>query len=89
TVLPFHRAVMSDPAFVPETGVFSVHTRWIETEFDTPIEPFAAGVVDSEEADERTSVTVEVGGKRLEVTLPASLGSVTDGAAAKNGKKKR
>lgn len=89
TVLPFHRAVMSDPAFVPETGAFSVHTRWIETEFDTPIEPFAAGVVDSEEADERTSVTVEVGGKRLEVTLPASLGSVTDGAAAKNGKKKR
>ena len=90
TVLPFHRAVMSDPAFVPEQGPFSVHTRWIETEFTTPIAPFAAGVVDGEEAAERTSVTVEVGGKRLEVTLPASLG-VGEGLAAKNGaaKKKR
>jgi len=88
TVLPFHRAVMSDPAFVPDHGPFSVHTRWIETEFDAQIEPFTAGAMDSEEVPERTSVTVEVGGKRLEVTLPASLGSVSE-AAAKNGKKKR
>ena len=31
TVLPFHRAVVSDPAFTSEP--FRVHTRWIETEF--------------------------------------------------------
>src|SRR5215470_5195225 len=31
TVLPFHRAVVDDPAFTAEP--FSVHTRWIETEF--------------------------------------------------------
>src|SRR5699024_2338693 len=32
TVLPFHRAVVSDPAFAAEDGQFTVHTRWIETE---------------------------------------------------------
>lgn len=89
TVLPFHRAVMSDPAFVPESGPFTVHTRWIETEFDTHIEPFTAGVVNTEEPVERTTVTVEVSGKRLEVTLPAALGTVTDGSPAKNGAAKK
>ncbi|MBD4400602.1 acetyl-/propionyl-CoA carboxylase subunit alpha, partial [Xanthomonas citri pv. citri] len=37
SVLPFHRAVVRDPAFAPEIAgseePFSVHTRWIETEF--------------------------------------------------------
>ena len=89
TVLPFHRAVMSDPAFVPEQGAFTVHTRWIETEFDTHIEPFTAGVVDGEESIERTSVVVEVGGKRLEVTLPSSIGSLNDGNGTKNGTAKK
>ena len=91
TVLPFHRAVMSDPSFVPAEGPFKVHTRWIETEFDTAIEPhpMPMGGEDAAE-DERTSVTVEVGGKRLEVTLPSSLGSVSSNGAEKAaGKKKR
>ncbi len=95
TVLPFHRAVMSDPAFVPAEGSFRVHTRWIETEFDTFIAPHPFPTEQAEEEDnERTSVTVEVGGKRLEVTLPASLGSVSSnhsadkaGAAAKKKRK--
>ncbi|MDR4533577.1 biotin carboxylase N-terminal domain-containing protein [Glutamicibacter sp. PS] len=89
TVLPFHRAVMSDPAFIPEEGPFSVHTRWIETEFSADIAPFTpTGAADAEEA-ERTAITVEVGGKRLEVTLPASLGQVSEALAAKNGAKKK
>src|SRR5208282_3807501 len=37
TVLPFHRAVVTDPAFAGEP--LRVHTRWIETEFDTPMPP--------------------------------------------------
>ncbi len=88
TVLPFHRAVMSDAAFVPESGPFKVHTRWIETEFATVIEPHPMPMAEAEEADERTSVTVEVAGKRLEVTLPSSLGSVS-ATADKSAKKKR
>jgi acetyl-CoA/propionyl-CoA carboxylase, biotin carboxylase, biotin carboxyl carrier protein len=72
TVLPFHRAVVDDPAFAGEP--FRVHTRWIETEWDNRIPPSpAAG--EAEVAAERERVTVEVGGKRLEVVLPAGLGS--------------
>jgi acetyl-CoA/propionyl-CoA carboxylase biotin carboxyl carrier protein len=71
TVLPFHRAVVNDPAFTGEP--FAVFTRWIETEFTADLEP--QDVVPAAEADaERQRLTVEVGGKRLEVTLPATLG---------------
>ncbi|MFJ4818120.1 biotin carboxylase N-terminal domain-containing protein [Streptomyces sp. NPDC088801] len=80
TAVPFHRKVVTDPAFAPElTGsdaAFTVHTRWIETEFVNDIKPFTAPA-DAAETDEETgreTVVVEVGGKRLEVSLPASLG---------------
>ena len=44
TALPFHRAVVSDPAFAPAGGApFTVHTRWIETEFVNEIPAFSAG----------------------------------------------
>jgi acetyl-CoA/propionyl-CoA carboxylase biotin carboxyl carrier protein len=80
TVLPFHRAVVADPAFTGEP--FTVHTRWIETEFAADIPPFA-GDLDAGQAAEtdRERITVEVGGKRLEVTLPAGL-AASGGAAA-------
>jgi acetyl-CoA/propionyl-CoA carboxylase biotin carboxyl carrier protein len=82
TVLPFHRAVVRDPAFTGEP--FRVHTRWIETEFAAPIEPYAGPVASPGETAERERITVEVGGKRLEVVLPAGLGagSASAGAAA-------
>ncbi|AUS79365.1 acetyl-/propionyl-CoA carboxylase subunit alpha [Actinoalloteichus sp. AHMU CJ021] len=72
TVLPFHRAVVRDPAFTAEDG-FAVHTRWIETEFDNTIEPFTSGGASAGEDEPRESVVVEVGGRRLEVSLPAGL----------------
>jgi acetyl-CoA/propionyl-CoA carboxylase, biotin carboxylase, biotin carboxyl carrier protein len=75
TVLPFHRVIVRDPAFVES---FTVHTRWIETEFDNTIEPFVA-TEELPEADERQNLVVEVGGRRLEVSLP---GGLTTGAAA-------
>ena len=82
TVLPFHRAVVNDPAFTGEP--FSVHTRWIETEFTGELEP--QDLVPAAEADaERERLTVEVGGKRLEVTLPAALGVHAAVAAAPAG----
>ncbi|MET1153025.1 biotin carboxylase N-terminal domain-containing protein [Arthrobacter sp.] len=90
TVLPFHRAVVADPAFAPEDGPFSIHTRWIETEFHNDIPAFqSAPAAPADEDGERQRVTVEVGGKRLEVVLPASLGSGTGPAARSNGKPKR
>ncbi len=78
TALPFHRAVVRDPAFVED---FSVHTRWMETEFDNTIPPYAGGAAAADEPAAREAVVVEVGGKRLEVVLPAGLG-VGGGSAA-------
>ncbi|QNE20881.1 biotin/lipoyl-binding protein [Kribbella qitaiheensis] len=84
SAVPFHAAVVSDPAFVGADG-FKVHTRWIETEFDNQIPPYD-GIAEGAEPDEREKVTVEVGGKRLEVVLPAGLGA--SAAAAGTAKKK-
>lgn len=77
TVIPFHRVVLEDPAFVPAEGEeFKVHTRWIETEFNNTIPMYAGapGSVDSDE-NERTTVVVEVNGKRMEVSLPETGGA--------------
>ncbi|WP_335939266.1 acetyl/propionyl/methylcrotonyl-CoA carboxylase subunit alpha [Streptomyces sp. PTD5-9] len=76
TAIPFHRAVVVDPAFAPADGTpFTVHTRWIETEFVNEIKPFTAPAdAEPEEETGRETVVVEVGGKRLEVSLPSSLG---------------
>ena len=71
TVLPFHRAVVRDPAFTSEP--FTVHTRWIETEWEGGIEPFTARGEAAPGTEERETVVVEVGGKRLEVKLPSKL----------------
>jgi acetyl-CoA/propionyl-CoA carboxylase biotin carboxyl carrier protein len=68
TVLPFHRAVVTDPAFASGTSL-GVHTRWIETEFATPLPPAEAASPAAPPAD-REKLTVEVGGKRLEVIVP-------------------
>ena len=79
TAIPFHRAVVHDPAFYEEP--FRIHTRWIETEFNNTIPPYVAGAEVAEPA-ERERVVVEVGGRRIEVTLPAGLGVGTGTAAA-------
>ncbi|MGW2305192.1 acetyl/propionyl/methylcrotonyl-CoA carboxylase subunit alpha [Streptomyces sp. NPDC001809] len=73
TAIPFHRAVVVDPAFTSDP--FRVHTRWIETEFVNEIKPFAPAGADADEDESgRETIVVEVGGKRLEVSLPSSLG---------------
>ena len=81
SVLPFHRAVLQEPAFVAGDGSFGVHTRWIETEFATPIEPYT-GALGESDAAERTSYVVEVDGRRIEVRLPASLSTPAVRASA-------
>jgi acetyl-CoA/propionyl-CoA carboxylase, biotin carboxylase, biotin carboxyl carrier protein len=87
TVLPFHRAVVRDPAFTGEP--FAVHTRWIETEFGNDLAPYDAAADADGAADDgvtaRDRITVEVGGKRLEVTLPAGLGAVGAGGSSAAG----
>ncbi|WP_066299233.1 acetyl/propionyl/methylcrotonyl-CoA carboxylase subunit alpha [Arthrobacter luteolus] len=90
TVLPFHAAVVSDPAFAPEEGPFSVHTRWIETEFNNTIPAFSGEPAQGSGEDaSRQRLTVEVGGKRLEVVLPAGLASAPSRGTAANGKPRK
>ncbi|MEV4193146.1 biotin carboxylase N-terminal domain-containing protein [Streptomyces toxytricini] len=89
TAIPFHRAVVADPAFAPTDGTpFKVHTRWIETEFVNEIPAFTAPAADeAEDEPGRETVVVEVGGKRLEVSLPSSLGMTLARTAAAGGAK--
>lgn len=83
TVIPFDRVVVRDPAFVGDENGFSVHTRWIETEFDNTIEPFTGGEpIDEEDSQPRQKVVVEVGGRRLEVSLPGDLALSGGGGGA-------
>ncbi len=90
TVLPFHRAVVSDPAFAPSDPqqTFSVHTRWIETEFVNTIPPWSPDegpAPQAEDPEPRQVVVVEVGGKRLEVSLPAGFGGGVGGVGGVGG----
>ncbi|MEU6209081.1 biotin carboxylase N-terminal domain-containing protein [Streptomyces sp. NPDC047023] len=89
TAIPFHRAVVADPAFAPTDGSpFTVYTRWIETEFVNEIPAFTAPAAeDTEDEPGRETVVVEVGGKRLEVSLPSSLGMTLARTAAAGGAK--
>jgi acetyl-CoA/propionyl-CoA carboxylase, biotin carboxylase, biotin carboxyl carrier protein len=90
TVLPFHQAVLRDEAFTAEP--FSVHTRWIETEFVNEIPPYSAeadeepGAAGPADAAARERIVVEVGGKRLDVVLPGGLGVTAAGGAAGAGR---
>jgi acetyl-CoA/propionyl-CoA carboxylase biotin carboxyl carrier protein len=91
TALPFHRAVVRDEAFAPADPEqhFTIHNRWIETEFNNTIAPFTGGGVAEEDAAPRERVTVEVGGKRLEVVLPQGLAAANgSGGAAKAAPKR-
>lgn len=91
TVLPFHRAVVRDPAFTADDGHFAVHTRWIETEFDNTVKPFdlaASGdpAHDGNEAGgtggaQRRTIVAEVNGRRVTVALPADIFTAAPGAA--------
>jgi acetyl-CoA/propionyl-CoA carboxylase biotin carboxyl carrier protein len=87
TVVPFHQAVLQDAAFTAEDGHFGVHTRWIETEFSGQIAPYAGPLSGAPEPPARSRVVVEVNGKRLEVTVPADLGTANGSAGASRSKK--
>lgn len=93
TAITFHEVIVNDPAWVAASnptgeGSFDVYTTWIETDFNNTITPYggAPGQPD-EEAGERQKVVVEVGGKRLEVVIPAGLGGLAAGPAAGGAKK--
>ena len=75
TVLPFHRKIVDDAAFIGNeaAGKFGIYTRWIETEWNNDIEAWSGIAEAGNEPAERNNVVVEVGGKRIEVSLPKRL----------------
>ena len=91
TALTFHRVVVREPDFAPAGAdePFRVHTRWIETEFNNTIEAFTGTAEADAEAAERTNITVEVGGKRVEVSLPQTLAVTSGGGTSGAAKPKR
>ena len=88
TALTFHRAVADEPDFAPADPAahFVVHTRWIETEFNNTIPAYSGAVAGVDTDGERERVTVEVGGKRIDVVLPA--GFAAGGGGGGGGAKK-
>ncbi len=93
TVIPFHRAVIDDPAYVGASnpsgeGSFDVYTTWIETDFDNQIEPYGGDSAEADEPGERQTVVVEVGGRRLDVVIPAGLGGLAGAGGSGGGAKK-
>ena len=86
TVIPFHQAILTDPAFTAEDGNFTVYTKWIEEEWDNQLEPYAGETAEAEETTSPQTYTVEVDGRRLEVALPADL---IIGAGGRKKKKRR
>ncbi|TDN45693.1 acetyl-CoA/propionyl-CoA carboxylase biotin carboxyl carrier protein [Curtobacterium flaccumfaciens] len=84
TVLPFHRAVVSDPAFAtPDDSPFSIYTQWIETDFVNEIPAWSGSPESLPEPGARESVVVEVQGKRIEVTMPSIVGGGAAGATGR------
>ena len=93
TVVPFHRHIVENPAFVGDDTHFDVYTKWIEEEWDNPIPPYV-DPADAEEAEEATpnqKVVVEIDGRRVEIALPGDLALAGGGAggAKKKAKKRR
>ncbi|PPJ25221.1 acetyl-/propionyl-CoA carboxylase subunit alpha [Nocardia nova] len=90
TVLPFDRHIVTNPAFVGRvtadgSETFDVYTKWIENEWENTIEPYTGGQpIEDEDEGARQTVVVEVGGRRLEVSLPGHL-TVGAGAAGAAG----
>ena len=66
TALPFHRAIVEDPAF---TENFSVYTSYIESEFVNEIPAFAIQDADIETKAANEMLVAEVNGKRFEIKV--------------------
>lgn len=89
TVIPFHQAIVSDPAFTAENGSFDVYTKWIEEEWVNELPAYVDPDAPAEDdADPAQKFVVEVAGRRIEVALPSNL-IFGGGSPRKKSKKRR
>ena len=72
TALPFHRAIVEDPAFTQD---FKIYTSYIENEFNNQIPAFKYQVQERESQPAAQSLVAEVNGKRfgIQVHTPAPI----------------
>lgn len=91
SVLSFHRAVLRAPEFVAADGNFGVFTTWIETDFAPVVLALGRSAPSDSGGQEEgmSRVIVEVGGKRLEVVLPAALAAAGRAGARSGGPSRR
>ena len=89
TVLPFHRKIVRDPAFTAPDGVFGGSTLWIANEFVNALEPWEGELQALASDPKRQTVVVEVAGRRVEVTMPATLLPLVDQAVTRGPAPKR
>jgi len=68
TALPFHRAIMEDPAF---TENFNIYTSYIENEFVNEIPTFAESALESQTHAAAEHLVTEINGKRFEIFVHA------------------
>lgn len=71
TVVPFHRAVVREPAF-KSADTLGVYTTWIETEFAAPLEAALSSGTAGPLA-RRETLTVEIDGRAVQLGLPAQV----------------
>lgn len=90
TVIPFHQAILTDPAFTAEDGNFTVYTKWIEEEWVNELPEYTdtTEAPEDEEQEAAQKFVVEVGGRRIEVALPGNL-LLGGGNKRKKSKKRR
>lgn len=90
TVIPFHRHIVENPAFVGDGEKFDVYTKWIEEEWDNPIAPYDGDSETDTDTVPAQKVVVEIDGRRVEVALPGdlALGGGNTGAKKKSKKKR-
>ena len=86
TALPFHRQIVEHPAFTNSEN-FGVYTKWIETEWENTIPPQTGTAAVPGPGEARQTITVEVDGRRVEVSLPGGLmiGGVADHVSPPSG----
>ncbi|CAB4787353.1 COG4770 Acetyl/propionyl-CoA carboxylase, alpha subunit [Candidatus Nanopelagicaceae bacterium] len=68
TALPFHRAILEDPAY---TEVFKVYTSYIENEFKNDIPAFESSAAEIQTRVAAEKLVAEVNGKRFEILVHA------------------
>ena len=68
TALPFHRAILEDPAY---TDVFKVYTSYIENEFKNEIPAFESATAEIQTRVAAEKLVAEVNGKRFEILVHA------------------